>query len=133
MPSSRMKLAGAAGLAILAATAQAQEPNWLAVSNSTNGSLSVEFFIDAGSLRRQGTMVEFIERAEFANHRLGWKQVISQTQIECRLNRSRTVRMRITKVDGTVEVLDQRKVAKWSAIAKESNGAFARDFVCKAK
>jgi hypothetical protein len=120
-----------AGLLALAGPAFSQEPDWRPISNAANGNFSVEFFVDTSSLRRQGDEVEFIERAEFANQRFGWKQVISQSQINCRLNRSRTVRMRITKVNGTVEVLDQRKVAKWAAIAAESNGAFVRDFVCK--
>ena len=131
MGAARLSLL--AGLLALAVPALAQESDWRPISNAANGNFSVEFLADASSLRRQGDVIEFIERAEFTNQRFGWKQVISQTQINCRFNRSRTLRMRITKTDGTVEVLDQRKVAKWAAIVPESNGAFARDFVCKAK
>jgi hypothetical protein len=114
-----------------AASAAPPAADWHVVSNASQGKFSVEFFVDANSIQRDGNVVQFIERAEFTNHAKGWKQVLSQSLVDCQANRSRALRMRVTKVNGTVQVFDQSKTSKWAAIPAETNGAFVRDFVCK--
>jgi hypothetical protein len=126
-------LTSALAASLLAPAASAAPPpsDWQVVSNASDGKFSVEFFVDANSIQRDGAVVQFIERAEFTNHAKGWKQVISQSVVNCQANRARTLRMRVTKVNGTVQVFDQTKTSQWAAIQPESNGAFMRDFVCK--
>lgn len=114
-----------------AASAGAAEPEWYPVSNAAEGSFTAEFFVDTRTIRRKGDIVEFIERSEFTGHSNGWKQVIAQTLVDCRKNLNRTVRMKVTRHDGSTRVFDQSKVSKWTAIYGGTNAGYMRDFVCK--
>lgn len=131
MSAGRVRTTTALAGLICAASAGAAEPEWYPVSNAADDGFTTEFFVDVRTIQRKGDIVEFVERSEFTGHSRGWKQVVAQTLVDCRQNLNRTVRIKVTKLDGSAWVFDQSKDSKWTAIHGGTNAGYMRDFVCK--
>ncbi|MEQ1497107.1 MAG: surface-adhesin E family protein [Novosphingobium sp.] len=121
-------LAILAGQIALAQPSMAAGPKWKRVSESEDG--SSKHCVDTSSIKRSGDTVDFTERTEMNGDPDGWKEVVSESRVNCKTLMSLPIRMTITYGGGRSEQFENVDPESWTAIEPDSVGSEVQQFVC---
>lgn len=113
---------------LFASPAFAGDPTWEKVSG--NEEYGAAHFIDTASISRNGDVVTYNEKAEFANSPDNWKQVEATSMVNCRSHKWHTVRLKITTNDGDVRAAENPDKNDWNDTKPGTVAADVQEFVC---